>query len=80
MTRAEAEAQCRRLAEESAERDTHQWMPREGEGGDWTVVKIALPPATEPSGTETRADERPATADDPRPATEQNVPPWSVSI
>jgi hypothetical protein len=76
MTRAEAEAESRRLAAESPERETHRWVPREGEGGEWSVVRIALPPATEPSGTETRGDERPATPDDPRPATQQNVPPW----
>jgi hypothetical protein len=78
MTRAEAAAESRRLSAESPDRETHRWVPREGEDGDWAVVKIALPPATEPSGTETRGDERPLTPDDPRPATEQNVPPWSI--
>jgi hypothetical protein len=75
MTRAEAEAECRRLSAEGPDRETHRWVPREGVDGDWSVVKIALPAATEPSGTETRGDERPATPDDPRPATWQNVPP-----
>jgi hypothetical protein len=78
MTRAEAEVECRRLSAESPERETHRWVPREGENGDWSVVKIALPPAAEPSGTETRGDERPTTPDDPRPATWQNVPPWAA--
>jgi hypothetical protein len=42
------------------------------------VVRIALPPSTEPTGTETRGDERPATPDDPRPSSWQNVPPWAA--
>jgi len=78
MTRAEAEAECRRLSAESLERETHRWALREGDNGEWSVVRIALPPATEPSGTETRGDERPTTPDDPRPATWQNVPPWAA--
>jgi hypothetical protein len=72
MTRAEAEAECRRLAAESPERETHRWVPREGENGEWSVVRIALPPSADPSGTETRGDERPPTPGDPRP----DVPPW----
>ena len=72
MTRAEAEAECTRLATESPDRDTHRWVPR-GEGnGEWSVVRLALPPATEPESTTTRADERPPTPADPRP----DVPPW----
>jgi hypothetical protein len=72
MTRAEAEAESRRLAAESPDRETHRWVTREREGGEWSVVKIALPPATEPDSTTTRADERPPTPADPRP----DVPPW----
>jgi hypothetical protein len=78
MTRAEAEAECRRLAAESPERETHRWLPREGEDGEWSVVKIALAPHEEPTGAETRGDERPPTPDDPRPAQWQNVPPWGA--
>jgi hypothetical protein len=80
MTRVEAEAECKRLAAGSPDRETHRWVPVEAASGDWSVVRIALPPVTEPTGTETRGDERPATPDDPRPATEQNLPPWSVGF
>jgi hypothetical protein len=41
-------------------------------------VRIGLPPDSQPTIAETRADERPPTADDPRPATWQNVPPWAA--
>jgi hypothetical protein len=78
MTRAEAETECRRLSAESPDRETHQWVPRDEGDGNWSVVRVSLPPATEPTGTETRGDERPATADDPRPGTWQNVPPWAA--
>ena len=66
MTRAEAEAECKRLAAESPERDTHRWVPAEGPDGDWRVAKIDLPPADQDTGTEVRADEKPPTPDDPR--------------
>ena len=76
MTRAEAEAECARLATESPDRDRHRWIPRDEGDGNWSVVRIGIPPATEPTGSETRGDERPATPDDPRPAIWQNIPPW----
>jgi hypothetical protein len=78
MTRAEAEAEAARLADESPDRETHRWIAREDDGGDWSVVRIGLPPADEATGTETRGDERPATPDDPRPSSWQNVPPWAA--
>jgi hypothetical protein len=78
MTRTEAEAESKRLAAESADRETHRWVPRDDGNGDWSVVKIGLPPSPEPTGTETRGDERPVTPDDPRPASWQNVPPWAA--
>ena len=78
MTRAEAEVECKRLAAESPDRATHRWVPRDDGDGNWSVARIALPPSTEPTGTEVTADERPATADDPRTASEQNVPPWAA--
>jgi hypothetical protein len=78
MTRAEAEAEAARLAAESPDRDKNRWVPREEGDGEWSVVRIALPPAQEPTGTETRGDERPATPDDPRPPSWQNVPPWAA--
>jgi hypothetical protein len=67
MTRQQADAECKRLAEESPERDTHQWLPREEADGSWSVVKVGLAPHdTEKLTAETRADEKPPTPDDPR--------------
>ena len=57
---------CARLATEHPDRKISQWRAREEANGDWTVVKIALPPNSPGDLTaEVRADERPATADDP---------------
>jgi hypothetical protein len=75
MTRAEAEAQCTKLAAEHPDRETHRWIPREETGGGWSVVKVGLPPADPAKTAETRADEKPATADDPRSTAMQNLGP-----
>jgi hypothetical protein len=78
MTRAEAERECARLAAEHPDRETHQWRPREGSDGTWSVVKIALPPNDARKDAEIRADEKPPTGDDPRPAHWRNVGgPWA---
>jgi hypothetical protein len=78
MNRVEAKAECARLAAESPDRDTHRWVPRDDGDGSWSVVRIGLPPASQPTIAERRADERPPTPDDPRTATQQNVPPWAA--
>ncbi len=44
MTRKEAEQECARLALEHPDRETHQWRPRRDTNGDWSIMKIALPP------------------------------------
>ena len=74
MTEAEARELCARLAAEHADRHTHQWRPRQEAHGSWSVVKIALPPAEETT-PETRAEEKPPTADDPRSSAMQNLGP-----
>jgi hypothetical protein len=67
MTREQAEQTCRKMAAEHPDRETHRWIPREAEDGNWEVAKISLAPRKEEELTaETRADERPPTADDPR--------------
>ena len=78
MTRAEAETEAARLAAESPHRDTHQWVPRDEGDGNWSVVRIGLAPSTQPTGTDVSAAQRPATPDDPRPSSWQNVPPWAA--
>lgn len=70
MDEGEAKELCAQLATEHPDRFTHRWAPLEGKDGEWSVVKINLPPATEPTGTATRADPEPG-PDDPR-----TLPPW----
>ena len=66
MTEDEARAACAQLAAEHADRETHQWRPRQEPDGSWSVMKIALPPSG-PTTPETRAEERPATGEDRGP-------------
>lgn len=73
MTREEAERECARRAEEDPERSNHTWFAKELTPGSWTMVKADLPPVGPPSGTETRADERPPTPDDPRTSAARNA-------
>ena len=79
MTRTEAELECVRLAAEHPDRETHQWRPREGADGDWSIVKIALPPADPQRHAELRADERPPTPDDPRSNLGRDLPPYGTA-
>ena len=72
MTREEAERECERRAREDPERLTHTWLSKELPSGTWAVVKVDLPPAASGDVTETRADERPPTPDDPRTAAARN--------
>ena len=74
MDRATAEREAARLAVEHPDRETHRFLAREGEDGEWSVVKIGLPP-TGKLTAETRAEEKPATADDPRTTAVQNLGP-----
>jgi hypothetical protein len=78
MTREEAEQQCKCLAAESPERETHRWIPRQEESGEWAVLKIGLPPNRLEGTPETRADEKPPTPGDPR--TSPEVPPWAGPV
>jgi hypothetical protein len=80
MTRDEAQALCARNSEEHPDRATHQWMPREQDDGEWTVVSLRLPkgagpPAPLKATVETKP--KPPEPDDPRPAYWRNVGgPW----
>ncbi|MGN6215775.1 MAG: hypothetical protein ACTHN7_02290 [Solirubrobacterales bacterium] len=70
MSEAEARKLCTQLATEHPDRFTHRWEPLEGKDGNWSVLKIGLPPATEPTGTATRA------APEPGPQDPRIHPPW----
>ena len=75
MTKANAEAECARLAEEHPDRETHQWHPRQQPDDDWSVVKVALPPVDPQRQAEIRADEQPPTGEDVRSAAGRNLGP-----
>jgi hypothetical protein len=75
MTRAEAEAQCERLAADSPDRDTYRWEPTEVSEGDWRVAKIGpLPPGHRATGTEQHADHEPPAPEDLRSSLGRNTP------
>ncbi len=66
MDEQEAKQECARLAGEHPDRATNRWVPVEGEDGNWSIARIGLAPPLDDSSTETRAEERPPTPDDPR--------------
>ena len=75
MTRDEAVQAARKLAAEHPDRATHRWLPREGEDGEWAVVKVALPPGTriDPLKATVESKPEPPPPDDPRPGHDRNV-------
>jgi hypothetical protein len=75
MTRAEAEQERDRLGREHPDRSTHSWMVRSDDAGDWSVVKVSLPPGgrIDPVKAATEAKPKPPQADDPRSAFDRNV-------
>jgi hypothetical protein len=74
VTETEARDRCRELAETSPDRDTHSWIAREDEGGRWSVVRLAVPPARPPKTTASKPDEPQTAHDDSRSAIERNTP------
>lgn len=75
MNETEARETCARLAAEHPDRETHQWHPRQESDGSWSVIRIALPPGERSPTAETRAEQKPPTADDPRSTSMQNLGP-----
>ena len=75
MTRSEAEARCKELAEAHPDRDRVRWVARESEQG-WDVVRVPLPESLvrKPLTPVIEAKPRPQQADDPRPAHIRNAP------
>jgi len=74
MTEQEAKDRCATLAAESPERTTHSWLPKQGADGEWGIVKLGVPSASQATGT-TTLSEVPGIKDDPRTIFEKNVPP-----
>jgi hypothetical protein len=75
MTKDEAEREVAMLSSEHPEHETHAWFARQGEDGEWSVVKVPLPSGTRrvrgAAGVE--AKPKPPQADDPRPAIWRDV-------
>jgi len=79
MTREEAETLCAKNAAEHQDRKVAQWRPQGLPDGNWTVVKVGVPPAPDLT-EEIVADEKPPTADDPRAPIFQNIPPYGAGF
>jgi hypothetical protein len=62
----------------AAENPEATWLVAEQEPGEWAVVKVGLTPTDAPEGSSTESRPKPDYAEDPRPVTQQNVPPWSA--
>jgi hypothetical protein len=78
MDRAEAEGLCAELARDHPDRETHRWVPHQTSDGSWSVAKIGLAPTRDELTSESRADEKPPTPDDPRPGVFRDVGPYAA--
>jgi hypothetical protein len=76
MMRAEAEQERDRLIREHPDRTTHRWMARADANGDWSVVKVGIPPGAriDPLKATTEAKPKPAQPEDPRSQLGVNLP------
>jgi hypothetical protein len=73
MTRAEAQAEAKRL---QAEHPDQRFVAREAADGRWEIVSVALPEGLRrgPLTPSVEARPRPSPADDPRTGNEQRLP------
>ncbi|HEX8647288.1 MAG TPA: hypothetical protein VF715_10340 [Thermoleophilaceae bacterium] len=79
MTREEALARAEAMNAEAGESADFHWLAQEAEG-DWRVVKVpGLPGGRGPLKEVVEARPRPPTADDPRPSSVQQVPPYGAA-
>jgi hypothetical protein len=75
MNREEAKTERKRLA---ANHPEATWLVAEQDSSEWAVVRVGLTPADHPKGAATEARPKPDYADDPRPASQQLVPPYAA--
>lgn len=73
MTRDEADQERDRLAQEHPDRATHSWMTRTDDAGNWSVVKIGIPPSARVDPVKETTESRPPQADDVRDSFNRNV-------
>lgn len=76
MTREEALARAEEL--NAAGEGGRRWMVQEAGEGDWRVVQVNVPGLSERGVLKETIEARPKppTADDPRPSSAQQVPPF----
>jgi hypothetical protein len=77
MNREEAEQRRGELAATDPE---HTWLVRERDGGEFEVVKVALPGPRRPKLTPTTEAVAKPQADDPRTALERLIPPYGGGV
>jgi hypothetical protein len=76
VTRAEAEAEARRLQGEHPDRATRHFVARESAAGGWEVASVAVPEALKrsPLTPTIDASPQPSPGEDPRSGHEQRIP------
>jgi hypothetical protein len=81
VTEAEARLRCQELNSELGDGDV-PWTVREVESGDWRPARARIPglPARERYKATTEAKPKPPQADDPRDASQRNVPPYGAGF
>jgi hypothetical protein len=81
MTRDDAERRCAELNHAADDGAAGRWMVQEGEGGEWHAVHVNVPglKPRDPLKETIEARPRPPTADDPRPSSVQNAPPFGAA-
>lgn len=80
MTEEEAKAKCGQLSTSDPDRFTDSWVPRHGDGGDWSIARIAVPsPGTQPR-IATTSEEEEAIKADTRPPLVKNVGPGGLGM
>jgi hypothetical protein len=77
VTEADARERCEELNGELAEGEA-PWTAREVEPGDWRPARARVPglPPRQPYKSTTEAKPKPPQADDPRPSSFRQVPPF----
>jgi hypothetical protein len=74
VDRSEAEERARQLQAEHPDRATHRFIAWPSGGGDWEVVRVALPTGARTPHTETVGANPRTHPDDPRTGNEQRAP------
>jgi hypothetical protein len=82
MTREEAGRRATELNDERAEGDAGTWIVTQTPEGDWRPVRVAGPgfKGIHPLKATVEAKPRPRDADDPRPSTFRDVPPYGGGL